>query len=115
MVLQSHSDAAYLVAQHSRSQMGGFHFLGSHDRTKFNGHIFVLAKIIQNVMASAAEAEIGALFMNAQQGVLIRNCLNDLGHPQPPTPLTTNNSTARGIIRGTMKQKMSSAMDMHFN
>ena len=115
MVLQSHSDAAYLVAPQSRSRMGGFHFLGSHDRTEFNGPILVLAKIIRNVMSSAAEAEIGALYMNAQQAVPIRNCLIDLGHPQPPTPLTTNNSTARGIIRGTMKQRMSNAMDMRFN
>ena len=53
--------------------------------------------------------------MNAQQAFSIQNCLLDLGYPQLPTPLTTNNSTARGIIRGTMKQKISSAMDMRFN
>ena len=37
----------------------------------FNGPILVLAKIIKNVMVSALEAEIGALFMNAQQAVPI--------------------------------------------
>ena len=114
MILQIHGDAAYLNAPNSRSRMAGYHFLGDKDRKTFNGAILVLAKIIRNVMSSASESEIGGLFMNAKAAVPIRNCLIDLGHPQPPTPLTTDNSTARGIIRGTMKQKMSNDNDMRF-
>lgn len=114
MILQTHSDAAYLVAPHSRSRMGGYHFLDDRNRKSFNGPILVLAKIIKHVMSSACEAEVGALFMNAQQAVPIRNCLIDLGHPQTPTPFITDSSTARGIIGGTMKQRMSNAMDMRF-
>ena len=53
--------------------------------------------------------------MNAKEAVPLQTCCIDLGHPQPPTPLTTDNSTARGIIRGTMKQKHSKAIDMRFN
>ena len=115
MILQTHSDAAYLVAPQSRSRMGGYHFLGDRNRESFNGPILVLAKIIKHVMSSACEAEVGALFMNAQQAVPIRNCLINLGHPQPPTPLITDSSIAHGIIRGTMKQRMSNAMDMRFS
>ena len=115
MILQTHADAAYLVCPQARSRAGGYHFLGNIDRTQFNGPILILAKVIKNVMASAAEAEIGSLFMNAQDAVPLRNCLIDLGHPQPATPLTTDNSTARGIIRGTMKQRQSKAIDMRFN
>ena len=115
MILQTHSDAAYLVAPEARSRAGGYHFLGSTDRTQFNGPILVLARIIRNVMASAAEAEIGSLYMNAREAIPIRTCLIDLDHPQPPTPLTTDNSTAHGIICGTMKQKMMKAIDMRFN
>ena len=66
-------------------------------------------------MASAAEAEVvAALFMNAQEQVPLRMCLEELGHKQPPTPLKTDNSTATGIINNTIKQKQSKAIDMQF-
>ena len=65
-------------------------------------------------MASAAEAEVGALYMNAQEAIAIRNCLIELGHPQPATPMKTDNSTAHGILTGTIKQKRSKAIDMRF-
>ena len=105
MILNVDSDAAYLVHPKARSRAGGYLFLGNADRTQFNGFILVLAKIIKNVMASAAEAEVGALYMNAQEALAIRQCLIELGHPQPPTPMKTDNSTAQGILNGTIKQK----------
>jgi len=37
-----------------------------------------------------------------------------MGHPQPATPIKTNNSTASGISNNTMKQQRSCAMDMRF-
>ena len=81
---------------------------------QFNGAILVLARVIKNVMASAAEAELGALFSNAQEVLPMRQCLKELGHPQPATPIKTDNSTAQGIINNTIKQKRSKAMDMRF-
>ena len=66
-------------------------------------------------MSSAAEAEVISLYLNAKEAVLLRQCLHDLGHPQPPTPMITDNSTARGIIRGTMKQRQAKAFDMRTN
>ena len=47
--------------------------------------IWVLAKVIKNVMASAAESEVASLFMNAQEAVSTRTCLIEMGHPQPAT------------------------------
>ena len=94
--------------------MGGFHFLGNKDGKLFNGPILVLAKVIRNVMASAAESEVGGLFMNAQEAVPERKTLIELGHPQPPTPLKTDNSTSYGILDGTVKQKRSKALVMKF-
>ena len=114
MVLQGDSDAAYLVCDEARSRAGGYFFLGNHDRKLFNGPVMVLAKIIKNVMASAAEAEVGALFMNAQEAVPMRLSLEELGHKQPATPLKIDNSTATGIINNTIKQKRSKAIDMRF-
>jgi hypothetical protein len=40
--------------------------------------------------------------------------LEELGHPQPPTPMETDNTTATGYSNGTIKQKLTKAMDMRF-
>jgi hypothetical protein len=114
MVLHVDSDAAYLVAAQARSRAGGYQYLSNKDGTLFNGPVLVLAKVIKNVMASAAEAELGAQYMNAQEAVALRRCLEVMGFPQPATPMKTDNSTANGIINNTMKQKRSKAIDMRF-
>ena len=100
MILQAISDATYLVCPNARSRMGGYHFLGNKDHKLFNGPLLVLAKIIKNVMSSAAESEVGGLYMNAREDVPIRTTLIEMGHPQPATPLTTDNNTAEGILNG---------------
>jgi hypothetical protein len=38
----------------------------------------------------------------------------ELGHPQPPKPLQTDNTIATGYSNGTIKQKCTRAMDMRF-
>jgi hypothetical protein len=49
-------------------------------------------------MSSAAEAELGALFINAKEAVYLRQILIEMGHPQPKTPIQTDNTTAEGVI-----------------
>jgi hypothetical protein len=66
-------------------------------------------------MSSAAEAEIGALYINAQKGVKERNILEEMGHTQPPTPVQTDNSTADCIINLPVQPKRTKAMDMHYH
>ena len=83
--------------------------------TIFNGPVSVPAKVIKNAMASAAEAELGGSLMNAQEAVALRNCLEAMRHPQPPTPMKTNDNAANGIVNDTMKQKRSKATDMRFH
>ena len=114
MQLVVDSDAAYLNAPKSRSRAGGYHFLGNIDGKLFNGPIFILAKIIKAVMSSAAEAEVGSLFINAQQAIQYIVTLEELGHPQAAVPLLTDNSTAAGFLTGTIKKKRSKAFDMRF-
>ena len=65
-------------------------------------------------MASAAEAECGALFNNTKEGFALHNTLIEIGHPQPPTPVQVNNSTAYGFANKQIKQKRSKSMDMRF-
>ena len=66
-------------------------------------------------MSSAAKAEIGALYTNARKGVEEQNILRVMGHPQPPTPVQTDNSTAEGIINLQVQPKHTKAMDMRFH
>jgi hypothetical protein len=115
MILTIDSDAAYQVAAKSRSCASGYHYLGNADGKLFNGVIFILAKMIKSVMQSAAEAECGGLYMNAKEAVpSMRITLEELNHPQPATPIRTDNSTTDGIMNKTVKQKQSKSMDMRF-
>jgi hypothetical protein len=61
---------------------------------KLNEAFRTLCGIMQFVVASAAEAELGALFLNCQEGMIFRLTLEDLGHPQPKIPVHRNNATA---------------------
>jgi hypothetical protein len=124
MVLHIHSDASYLSEPKARSRAGGHYFLSdlSTDPTVpptstpvLNGPIYTLSKIMRNVMGSAAEAEIGATYINGQEAVPIRTTLTEMGHPQPPTPMQVDNSTAVGFANDTIKQKRSKAIDMRFH
>jgi hypothetical protein len=54
---------------------------------KLNGAFHTLCAILRFVVASAAEAELGALFLNCQEGIIFRTTLEDLGHPQPRIPV----------------------------
>ena len=66
-------------------------------------------------MSSAAEAELGALFINAKEAIYIRQILAQMGHPQPPTPIQTDNSTAEGVINNKIQPKRTKLMDMRFH
>jgi hypothetical protein len=69
MVLNIHSGASYLSAPKARSRAGGYFFLGSIPidgyLIKLNGTIHITCTILKLVAASAAETELGALFLNA--------------------------------------------------
>jgi hypothetical protein len=106
MVLHNHSDAAYLVASEARSRAGGFTYMGNHEGKPqiINGANSVVAKVLKSVMSSAAEAEVGALFMNAKALIPLRIMCEELDHIQPPTPMRTDNNAAEGIMNGTIKQ-----------
>lgn len=75
---------------------------------------YAICNIMPNVLASATEAEIGALFHNAQDACHIRNILQFLGHPQPATPIQVDNVCAEGIMNETVKTKRTKAMDMRY-
>ncbi len=55
--------------------------------------------------ASDAEAELGTLFLNAQEAKVIWLVPEELGHPQPPTPIHIDNTTIVGIVNNNIKQQ----------
>jgi hypothetical protein len=70
---------------------------------------------MREVVASAAEAELVAIFHNGKGANPLRITLQELGHKQPPTPIQTDNSTTTGIANDSIKQKRSKAIDMRFS
>jgi hypothetical protein len=63
-----------------------------------NGAVLTIAQIIDADMSSAAEAELGALFINAIEAMHMQRILSEMGHPQPQTPIQTDNLTREGVI-----------------
>ena len=45
----------------------------------------------------------------------LRIALEEMGHPQPRTPVVTDNSSAKGLIDKTVIPKRAKARDMIFN
>ena len=123
MILHVASNAPYLCEERARSWSVGNVFLANRlvengDKPPTlptnNGAIHTLWHITKNVMSSAAEADIGATFLNAKDALPIRTTLQELGHRQPPTPMKVDNTTAVGFANNTIKQKRSKAIDTRF-
>ena len=74
----------------------------------------VVAAILKHVMASAAAAKLVGVFINAKEGEVLITLLEEMGHPQGPTPTQTDNSTESGIINETVKQRRFKSTDMSF-
>jgi hypothetical protein len=104
MVLVVHSDASYLSKPKAQSRAGGHFFLSSDTEDPIhNGAVLNIAQLIKAVMSSAAEAELGALYINACKAVPQCQTLAEMGHKQPPTPMQTNNSTALGVVNNNIQ------------
>ena len=81
---------------------------------KMNGLIYILCKIMKNIVAYAAEAEFGTIFLNGQEAVPIRTTLEQTKWPQPPPPFQVDNYTAICIAKRQIKQKIPKVFDMIF-
>ncbi len=117
MILVAHSDAGYCNKKNVRSRAGG-HFSLSNDEIfpPNNCAIQTNAMIIKAVMSSAAQAELGALYLNAKEAVYLWQILDEMGHPQQKKTIQTdNNMTAEGVINNKIQPKCTKAMDMRFH
>ncbi len=113
MKLAIHINASYLSEPKARSRAGDHMFMaGTEEIPINNGAVLNILQIIKAVMSSAAEAELGALFINAKTAVSMRWTLKELGHPQTRTPIQTNNLTAHALLTNQILPKALKAMDM---
>jgi hypothetical protein len=116
MILAIHSDTGYCNEKKSRSQVGGLFFLSNNNENPpNNGAILTTATIIKGVMTLAAEAELCALYRNAKEPVYLCQILTKMGHPQPQTPIQTNNLMAEDVFNSKIQPKQTKAMDMQFH
>jgi hypothetical protein len=70
MKLAIHSNASYLLEPKACSRAGGHMFMaGTEEIPINNGAVLNILQIIKAVMSLAAEAELGALFINAKTAV----------------------------------------------
>lgn len=121
MILCVESDAAYLVLPNARSRVAGHFYLEAPSTPskaysgRSNAPILTECYTLRNVVSSAAEAECAGIFHNCIVATGIRNTLKEMGHPQPPTPIITDNTTAHGFVHSAMRAKRSKSWDMKYN
>jgi hypothetical protein len=116
MVLVVHSDASYLSKPKARSCAGGHFFMSSNIANPAdNGTVLNIAQIINAVMSLVAEAELGALYINARKAVPMQLLFTEMGHIQPPTPTQMDNSMALGVVNSNIQPWRTKAMDMRFH
>ena len=107
MVLAGHSDASYLSETNAHSRAGGHFFMSNNDTiTGNNGAVLTISQSIKAVMSLAAEAEIGALYINCREAISVQHALKFLGHKQPPTPMQMENTTALGVVNDNVMKNL---------
>ena len=75
MILNVHSDTSYLSEPRANSRVAGVYFMGGVPEDGkpilLNGNIFIVCSMLKFVVASAAEAKLGALFTNDKETKII--------------------------------------------
>ena len=111
-----HLDASYLSKPNARSRASGHFFMGDlpiiGKPIKLNGSFHMLCSNLRFVVASVAEAKLGALFLNCQEGMIFKLTLEDLGHIQQKIPINCDNAIAIGIANRSIKRQQSRVMEM---
>ena len=118
LILQIHTDESYLSEPKDRSRAAGHYFLGwlpqNNQPIRLNGAIYTLCTVLKFIASFAAEAELGAPFLNIKEGRVLQLSLAVIGHPQPPTPIHCDNATAVDIADETVKKHHSRPMEMRY-
>jgi hypothetical protein len=95
---------AKLAAEHAAIFFMGWKPVNG-EPIKLNGAFYTISVLFKFFVALAAEAKLRALFHNCQDGIIFRQTLSDMGHPQPKMLVHCNNATAVGIGNNTIKHQ----------
>ena len=118
MILYIELDAAYLVLPKAHSRVASIFYLSNATagRPPLNSAIKFICKTLQNVVSSTAEEETGSIFIGGQQAVPIITVLSEINHRQPASGIriSTDNSTAKGVLTANLCQKLSKAFDIQY-
>jgi hypothetical protein len=118
VAMNIHLDTLYLSKPEAKSRACGHFCMGSLPKDgkliKLNGIFHTLCSILRFVVASVAGAELGALFLNCQEGMIFKTTVEDLGHSQPKIPVHCNNVTAVRIANNSIKRQQSQVMEMRY-
>ena len=80
MILAAQADAGFLNKSKSYSRAGAHNFLSkNYPKLKLNDPVLIIAQIIKSVMASAAEAEMVALYITDKNMIPLRNTIIEMG------------------------------------
>ena len=123
MILHIHSDTSFLSEPGAKSRAGVYYYLSTlaADTNKapikqppLNGPVHVKCTTTRNVLASAMEAEPGAIFVNYQRGAATCMALIDMSRTQPPTPAVTDSAKRDVFVNDNIRQRLSIAIDIIF-
>ena len=116
MVLAVHS---YVVFHHESKGLSqaGYHIFLDEDEPfpQWNVPILTIFQVINFVMSSAAESELGEMFITAKELVPMLQTMIGVGWPQPPTPIQTDNSTEVGVVNDTIIVRKTNSMDLRLH
>ena len=121
MNLKVESNAAYLVLPNARSRVAGHFYLEASPHPnkvypgKHNAPLLTECYTLRNVVSSAAKAKCEGIFHNCVVAIGLQNTLNEMGHPQEKTCVSTDNTTATSFVHSAMRAKHSKSWDMKFN
>ncbi len=118
MICNIHSYALYLGSPKAKSHMARqfcpVWLPWDKHPIELNGPIHILASLLQFIAVSTAEAELGALFVNAREGKIIHLILMLMVHHHSTIPIHCDNCTSTGIANDTVKKQCSLSMEMRY-
>ena len=116
MILAGTINESYLSKSKVCSLVGS-HLLLSKNSSDLpnNEDVLKVDQIIKSVMSSAAESKIGNLYINFRKAIPARHMLIAMGHPQPPTPMQTGNTTSLRFVNNTIAPRRTKSMDMRLH
>ena len=111
-----YSGTGYLNECNAYNTNGGHHSLSENAKHPVNnGPILSISIIVKAVMVSASKAKPSTLYAYTCKGMKKQDILAEMGHPQLPTPIQTDNSTSKSIINTHVQPKHTKENGMWFH